>query len=64
MDYVRAEFTVKDMGEFWFFLGIDVRCTKDGFYLSQERYADDILDRAGMTSCKPIFSLIDAKGKL
>jgi hypothetical protein len=64
VDRVRAEFAMKDMGEFRFFLGIDVRCTKDGFYLSQERYADDILDRVGMTSCKPIFTLIDAKGKL
>jgi hypothetical protein len=52
------------MGELRFFLGIDVWRTKDGFYLSQERYADSILDRAGMAGCKPVATPIDAKGKL
>lgn len=64
VDRLRAEFAVKDMGELRFFLGIDVRCTKDGFYLSQERYTDSILDRAGMAGCKPVTTPIDAKGKL
>ena len=38
--------------------------TTDGFYLSQERYAKDILERAAMMNCKPVPTLIDAKGKL
>jgi histone deacetylase 1/2 len=36
---LHAEFAVKDMGDLKFFLGIDVRRTKEGFYLSQARYA-------------------------
>jgi hypothetical protein len=52
------------MGALRFFLGIDVRRTKAGFYLSQERYAEELLDRAGMSSCKPMSTPIDANGKL
>jgi hypothetical protein len=52
------------MGKLSFFLGIDVQRTRDGFYLSQERYTEDILERAGMSSCKPAPTLIDAKSKI
>jgi hypothetical protein len=34
VDRLHAEFAVKDMGPLRFFLGIDVKRTKDGFYLS------------------------------
>jgi hypothetical protein len=54
VDCLRAEFAVKDMGDLRFFLGIDVKRTADSFFLSQECYAEDILDRAGMTTCKPV----------
>jgi histone deacetylase 1/2 len=64
VDRLRAEFAVKEMGELHFFLGIDVKRTPDGFFLSQERYIDDLLDRAGMSSCHPVATPVDAKGKL
>ena len=38
-----SEFTVKDMGDLRFFLGTDVQRTVDDFYLSQSRYAEEIL---------------------
>jgi hypothetical protein len=47
--HLRAEFAVKDMGELRFFLGIDIKRTSAGFFLSQERYTDDILQRPCMT---------------
>jgi hypothetical protein len=62
--HLRAEFAVKDMGELRFFLGIDIKRTSAGFFLFQERYADDILEHAGMTQCKPVSTPIDSKGKL
>jgi hypothetical protein len=36
VDRLCAKFAVWDMGALHFFLGIDVKRTKDGFYLSQE----------------------------
>jgi hypothetical protein len=64
VDSLCAEFAVKDMGELHFFLGIDVKHTANGFFLSQERYAEDILERAGMSSCKPVPTPVDSKGKV
>ncbi|XP_066360972.1 uncharacterized mitochondrial protein AtMg00810-like [Miscanthus floridulus] len=52
------------MGALRFFLGIDIKRTKDGFYLSQERYAKDILEHTGMMNCKPTSTPIDTKNKL
>ena len=61
---LRAEFTVRDMGPLRFFLGISVTRTAHGFALSQQQYAEDILERAGMANCKPISTPVDVKGKL
>jgi hypothetical protein len=61
---LRDEFTVKDMGELRFFLGINVQRKDDDFYLSQSCYAEQILDRAGMAHCKAASTSIDANGKL
>jgi hypothetical protein len=58
---LQAEFAVKDLGALSFFLGIDVKRNSDGFYLSQQRYVEDILERAGMTNCKPAATPIEAK---
>ncbi|XP_066354758.1 uncharacterized mitochondrial protein AtMg00810-like [Miscanthus floridulus] len=52
------------MGDLHFFLGIDVKQIADDFYLSQECYAIDILERAGMSNCHPVSTPIDCKGKL
>jgi hypothetical protein len=61
---LRTEFSIKDLGELRFFLGIAVKRDAHGFYLSQQRYAEDILERASMSSYKSATTPIDAKGKL
>jgi hypothetical protein len=49
---LTCEFTMKDLGDLHFFLGIPVTRTPAGFFLSQKQYAEDILERAGMDNCK------------
>ena len=56
-------FAVKDMGPVRHFLGIHVHRTRDGFFLSQASYAEDLLERAGMENCKPVDTPADAKPK-
>ncbi|XP_066351598.1 uncharacterized mitochondrial protein AtMg00810-like [Miscanthus floridulus] len=56
-------FVVKDMGPIRHFLGINVRRTKDGFFLSQSTYAEDLLERAGMANCNPVATPTDTKPK-
>jgi hypothetical protein len=51
------------MGPLHFFLGVDVRRHGDTF-LSQAKYAEDVLDRARMTNCKPAATPINTKANL
>ncbi|XP_066323508.1 uncharacterized mitochondrial protein AtMg00810-like [Miscanthus floridulus] len=58
------EFAIKDLGDLHFFLGVQVRCDASGFSLSQAQYTEDILERAGMSNCKPTTTPVDVKQKL
>jgi histone deacetylase 1/2 len=44
---------VKDLGDLHYFLGIKVHNQVNGIFLNREKYASDILARAGMSSCTP-----------
>ncbi|XP_039789917.1 uncharacterized mitochondrial protein AtMg00810-like [Panicum virgatum] len=55
---------MKDLGPVHFFLGIRVQRTASGFFLSQEQYTDDVLDRAGMSDCKLASTPVNTKAKL
>ena len=52
------------MGPLCCFLGVDVQRHDQGFFLSQAKYAEDLLDRAGMLNCKPALTPMDTKAKL
>jgi hypothetical protein len=60
---LQDAFKVKDMGPVHHFLGISVRRTSHGFFLSQTQYAEDLLERAGMTNCNSVATPADTKGK-
>jgi hypothetical protein len=47
-----------------YFLGIEVNKLKDGIILSQDKYACDLLKRAGMMECKPASMPLAIGGKL
>jgi hypothetical protein len=51
---LQTEFKLRDLGYVNFFLGIEVKPTAMGIMLSQHKYALDIIQRAGMASCKPV----------
>ncbi|XP_066354389.1 uncharacterized mitochondrial protein AtMg00810-like [Miscanthus floridulus] len=51
------------MGPIQHFLGINIRHTKDGFFLSQSAYAKDLLEHAGMANYNPIATHVDTKLK-
>ncbi|XP_062208781.1 uncharacterized mitochondrial protein AtMg00810-like [Phragmites australis] len=61
---LQPEFAMKDLGALHHFLGISVhRCTS-GLFLSQRQYALDILERAGLTDCKPCATHVDTQPKM
>ena len=55
---------MKDLGELWYFLGIEVIRTDSGIWLMQRQYAYDMLKKVGMTACKPLDTPLDANVKL
>ncbi|XP_021985320.1 uncharacterized mitochondrial protein AtMg00810-like [Helianthus annuus] len=64
MSYLSKEFAMKDLGPLSFFLGISVTRNQDSMFLSQQTYAADIIERGGMTSCKPVAIPVDTNSKL
>ena len=46
---LSEQFLMSDLGPLRYFLGIEVSSTPEGFYLSQEQYIQNLLDRAGLT---------------
>jgi len=55
---------MKDLGELHHFLGMHVQRCGSGLLLSQRQYMLDILDRVGMTECKPCSTPVDTNPKL
>ncbi|CAM8970102.1 unnamed protein product [Rhodiola kirilowii] len=44
-----TQFLMNDLGHLHYFLGIEVSSTSEGFFIFQEKYIRDLLDRASLT---------------
>lgn len=62
--HLKSTFAIKDMGPVLYFLGIEVKRTADGFFLSQAKYTDDVLVHACMANCKTVSTPADTKPKV
>jgi hypothetical protein len=51
---LSKEFSMKDLDDLHYFLGVEVQPNEKGLFLSQTKYALDLLHRASMTDAKPI----------
>ena len=61
---MMREFEMTDLGLMRYFLGIEVKQSKDGIFISQEKYANDILKRFGMENSNPMATPMEPKAKL
>ncbi|GJR55896.1 ribonuclease H-like domain-containing protein [Tanacetum coccineum] len=50
---LHKEFAMTDLGSLNYFLGISVTRDSSGFFLSQKKYASEILERSHMVNCNP-----------
>ncbi|KAK1627752.1 hypothetical protein QYE76_002067 [Lolium multiflorum] len=50
---LRSSFALKDLGQFNYFLGIEVKFLNGGLLLTQRKYASKLLRRAGLLKCGP-----------
>jgi histone deacetylase 1/2 len=61
---LERDFALKDLGDLHYFLGIEVKRSREGLILSQARYATDIVQRAGMAKCKAVTTPLASSEKL
>lgn len=54
MARLSKEFAIKDLGRLGYFLGLEVSYPSSGLFLSQSKYARDILARADLLDSKPV----------
>ena len=49
---MESEFEMTDLGLMKFFLGIEVQQSESGIFISQSKYASEVLKRFNMSNCK------------
>jgi histone deacetylase 1/2 len=50
---LNKNFAIKDLGDLHFFLSIEVKKMHNGMILTHEKYATELLYRAGLRGCSP-----------
>ena len=55
---------MKNLGTFSYFLRLEVTSSSDGHYLSQAKYAYDLLSKAGITDNKTVSTLLEYNAEL
>ncbi|KAL8135853.1 hypothetical protein AgCh_010456 [Apium graveolens] len=58
------EFEMTDIGQMSYFLGVEVKQNKDGIFMSQKKYAEQILKKFRMEECKQISTPAESSIKL
>ena len=54
LNELNKQFKMKDLGKLNYFLGIQAQFHQKGLFLSEPKYAEDLLFTAGMKDCAPV----------
>lgn len=61
---MKSEFKMSMKGELEFFLGLQIRQTKDGIFVSQSKVANDLVSKFGIVESKPLHTPINTSEKV
>ena len=63
-NFLSQHFEMKDLGTLSYFLGLEVTLSSNGYYISQAKYASDLLSKAGITNNKTVSTPLEYNAKL
>jgi hypothetical protein len=61
---MQSEFEMSLLGELSFFLGLQIRQSNQGIFISQTNYIREMLKRFRMEDCKPVITPMQTSCKL
>ncbi|GJV70942.1 ribonuclease H-like domain-containing protein [Tanacetum coccineum] len=61
--WFQREFAMTDLGSLNYFLGVSAQRSKYGLFLSQSKFAEEILERAHLQHCNPCKTPMDTESK-
>ena len=61
---MKKKFEMSDLGLLHFFLGLEVKQVEDGVFVSQRKYAVDLLKKFNMLNCKVVATPMNSNEKL
>nr|GEZ77487.1 ribonuclease H-like domain-containing protein [Tanacetum cinerariifolium] len=62
--FYHSLFSMTDLGPLNYFLGVFVTRDTSGMFLSQQKYATEVVERADMLTCNPCRTPVDTNSKL
>ena len=63
-DFLSQQFEMKDLGHLSYFLGLEIAHSTDELYITQAKYASEILSQAGLTNSKTVDTLVEFNAHL
>ena len=63
-DFLSQQFEMKDLGHLSYFFGLEITHSTDGLYITQAKYASDLLSQAGFTDSKTVDTPIELNAHL
>ncbi|GKC01431.1 ribonuclease H-like domain-containing protein [Tanacetum coccineum] len=64
IDSLHKEFVMTDLGSLNYFLGISAQRTASGLFLSQSKFAEEIIEKVHMQQCNPCRTPVDIESKI
>ncbi|RVW73373.1 Retrovirus-related Pol polyprotein from transposon TNT 1-94 [Vitis vinifera] len=63
-DFLSQQFEMKDLGHLSYFLGLEITHSTDGLYITQAKYASNLLSQAGLTDSKTVDTPVELNAHL